>query len=108
MAAPFIPRETMHLGMVQVIVEHKVRNFDEWLPLFREHDKVRRAYGCQGATVRRGADDPQDVVIEFEWSRPERFREFVEKSDLRDVMQRAGVVGEPHIHVLGEPVPWRE
>lgn len=94
--------------MTDIIVEHKVKDFDAWLPVFRAHDETRRRFGCEGASVRRDATDPNDVVIEMRWSSPQRFREFVEKSDLRQVMERSGVVSEPRINVLSEPVAWQK
>ncbi len=93
--------------MVEVIIDHKVKDFDAWLPVFRDHDKVRREFGCEGATVHRTKNDPNEVIIRFEWSRPDRFQEFVERSDLKEVMKKAGVIGEPRMMVLGDAVPWR-
>lgn len=92
--------------MVHAIIQHKVKDFDRWLPAFRAHDPIRRQYGCKSAQVRRAADDPNDVIIEFEWDRKEGFREFMTRSDVRSVMELGGVLGEPQITLASDPVPW--
>lgn len=93
--------------MVHTIIRHKVKDFDRWLPHFREHDGVRRKYGCTSAEVRRDVEDPEQVVIEMDWNAKEGFQEFMERSDVRSVMERAGVVSEPEITIVSDPVPWQ-
>ncbi len=90
--------------MVTVILEHKVKDFDRWVDAYKAHDPMRRRFGCTGASVHRNLEDPQDVVIEFKWKSAEAFREFMEKSDVRDVMRAAGVVSEPAVTMLTDPV----
>jgi hypothetical protein len=36
-----------------LIVEHRVRDFEAWKPLFDEHGAVRRKYGATGHVVYR-------------------------------------------------------
>jgi heme-degrading monooxygenase HmoA len=57
--------------------------------------------------VFRNATDPNELVILFEWSDLEQARQFAQSEDLRQGMQRAGVVDQPDIYLLeaGEHVP---
>lgn len=93
--------------MVQVIVQHKVKDFDTWLPLFHAHEPTRRQYGCEGALVHRRIEDPQDVVIVLRWRTAQGFQDFVTNSDLKDVMAKAGVLAPPIVQVLTDPAPPR-
>lgn len=86
--------------MVQVIVQHKVKDYDRWLPLFKEHDATRREYGCEGATVQRILADPNSVVLVLRWRTAAGFQDFMTKSDVKQVMAKAGVVSEPIITLM--------
>lgn len=88
------------MKMVQVLLQHKVKDYETWLPKFRDHGKVRREYGCEGATVQRALDDPNDVIILFRWQTAGGFRDFMEKSDLKEAMADAGVLTQPVITLL--------
>lgn len=80
-----------------VIVRHKVRDYDTWLPLFQEHGTVRRQYGGIGDQVYRVDGDPNDLIIVNLFADPEQARAFAQDPSLREVMGRAGVIGEPEV-----------
>ena len=46
-----------------VIVQHHVRDFDAWRPVFEDHRSFREQYGCSGHLLYRSMDDPGDVTI---------------------------------------------
>jgi hypothetical protein len=46
--------------------------------------------------------DPNEVVILFEQEVVDKAHQFVELEDLRQTMDRAGVVGKPKIYFLNE------
>ncbi len=50
----------------------------------------------------RNADDPNEVVIVLEWNDLEEARRFAQSEDLREAMQRHGVVGQSDIYFLEE------
>jgi quinol monooxygenase YgiN len=89
--------------MTVLVVQHRVRDFDAWKPVFDEHESVRREHGAQRHWLYRTADDPNDVVVAVEFPSQADGRAFLEDPSLREAMERAGVVGEPHIH-FREPV----
>ncbi|HVL47686.1 MAG TPA: hypothetical protein VM889_03930 [Candidatus Thermoplasmatota archaeon] len=92
--------------MTRIIIEHHVKDFDAWLAHFRAHAPTRERFGGKGGTVHRNEDDPNDLILVLPWESPERFDAFMRESDVRQVMQRAGVVDEPRITVVSDPVPW--
>ena len=84
--------------MAKVIIRHKVEDFGKWKPLYDDHDSARKEAGCQSAQVFQNGEDPNDVVISFDWDNHENFKKFSESENLREVMQKAGVVGKPDFY----------
>ena len=79
-----------------LIVHHTVRDYDAWKPVFDEHESVRVKHGCEGHTVYRDADNPNDVTVITSWPSREQAEAFAHDPSLREAMQRGGVIGEPH------------
>jgi heme-degrading monooxygenase HmoA len=86
--------------MPYILVRHKVADYARWKPLFDEHGAVRMASGCKGGELFRSAADPNGLVILFEWDDLAKARQFAQSPDLRETMQRAGVVDQPDIFFL--------
>jgi quinol monooxygenase YgiN len=78
-----------------LILQHTVRDYDTWRPLFDEHEGVRAKYGCLGHTVFRAADQPNDLTLLLRWESRERAEQFLHDPSLAETMQRGGVIGEP-------------
>src|SRR5665811_1520886 len=43
---------------MNLIVQHTVRDYAAWKPVFDEHQSVCAKYGCRGHTIYRDADKP--------------------------------------------------
>ncbi len=91
--------------MPHLLVRHRVEDYARWRPIFDETAGVRERYGSNGGQVFRSADDPTEVVMLFEVDDLGRAREFVGSDDLREAMQRAGVVDRPDILFLNDEDP---
>ncbi len=92
--------------MPAVLVHHKVRDFASWKPVFEAHGGARKAAGSKGGLLFRNAADPNGVVVLLHWDDLTKARRFVESDDLRQAMERAGVVGQPELVFLedaGQP-----
>lgn len=87
-----------------VMVHHKVRDYDTWRPFFDQHEATRQAAGSKGAHLFRSADDPNEIVITLTWddARVDDAKAFVASPDLREIMEKAGVVGQPEIYFLDD------
>jgi heme-degrading monooxygenase HmoA len=88
--------------MAQLIIRHKVKDYPKWKSMFDEHGAKRKAAGSKGGRLFRNEKDPNEVVILFEWEDLSRARQFAESEDLRQTMERAGVVGKPELYFLEE------
>jgi heme-degrading monooxygenase HmoA len=82
---------------VVVIVQHKVRDFDAWKPVFDEHGDVRRKHGATGHEIYRGMDDPNEITIVNHFPSKERAEAFAADPSLKEAMARGGVISEPRI-----------
>lgn len=93
--------------MPVMLIRHKVADYGAWKPLFDEHGTTRRANGSRGGRLFRSADDPNEVVVLLEWDDLERARFFADSYELREAMDRAGVIDRPDIWFLADvdPIP---
>ena len=87
--------------MSYVIVKHKVADYARWKLIFDADGANRQAGGCKGGQLFRSADDPNEVVMLFEWDL-EQARQFSQSEELRAKMQEAGVLGPPDFYFLEE------
>jgi heme-degrading monooxygenase HmoA len=88
--------------MPYMLVRHKVANFDKWKPLYDEHATVRKDSGSRSAHLFRNADNPNEVLILFEWESLDKAKKFAQSENLRQKMQEAGVLDKPDIYFLNE------
>ena len=88
--------------MTFVLVRHKVQDFAKWKPVYDEHQAARKAGGSKGARLFRSADNPNEVILLFEWDQLKNARQFIQSEDLRKVMEKAGVADRPDVYFLEE------
>jgi heme-degrading monooxygenase HmoA len=88
--------------MAYVLIRHKVEEYKRWKPAFDAHGATRKASGSKGGRLLRSAEDPNELVILLEWDNLQKARQFAQSDDLRNTMQRAGVVGKPEVYFLEE------
>ncbi len=77
--------------MAYLLEQHRVRDYDKWKAVFDEDADNRAASGCRGARIFRSADDPEEVVVLFEWESIEKARERVGSEALSRKFEEAGV-----------------
>ncbi len=88
--------------MPYLIVRHKVQDYARWKPIFDEHAATRKAAGSKGGQLLRNSNDPNELVVILEWDDLEKARQFVQSHDMREIMQRAGIVDQPDMYFLDE------
>jgi hypothetical protein len=87
--------------MIYICVRHTVSNYETWRPFFDGDETRRRAAGAMGVNqVYRDADDANTVTIVMAWDNVENARKFMDDPALREVMQKAGVVGMPAVRTI--------
>ena len=83
--------------MGAMIVRHSVRDYGPWRAAFDAHEPARTAAGLTNGRVYRSAEDSNNLVLLFDIADRRRAEEFGASNELREAMQRAGVVGQVEI-----------
>lgn len=83
-----------------MLIRHKVRDFSEWKRGYDAHFKKRIEAGLKEKYLLRGAYEQNEVIILFEAQELNRAKAFAESTDLKETMQKVGVVDRPDIYFL--------
>ncbi|MBI5643862.1 MAG: cyclase [Deltaproteobacteria bacterium] len=94
--------------MAYLLIDHQVADFDKWKPVYDEHENARRKAGLKELFLLRGRDNPKQVLILFEASDLAKTQEFINSQDLRERMQKAGVIGKPNFQILEKAAAFRK
>ena len=86
--------------MQYVLVINKIEDYAKWRPVFDKNMDSRRENGSKEAHVFHNANNPNEIVILYEWDNLDNAKKFFESSDIKTKMQSAGVMGKPDIHFL--------
>ncbi len=86
--------------MIHLIVRHKVADFGRWKEIFDANLNTRKANGEIAYQLFVSVEDPLDVTLVMDWDGLERARSFSQSDDLKQTMQKAGVVGEPEVYFV--------
>ena len=84
------------------LVRSKVEDYAKWKPVFDEMGTARKAASSKGGYVLRNINDSNEIVVLLEFEDLGKTRQFAESEDLKQAMQRAGVVDKPDIYLLEE------
>ena len=91
--------------MVRLFARMNVAEYEAWRKVYDEFYGQRGAMGVLGAAAFQLVDDPNDVTLWHDFETAEAATAFASSDALRDVIQRAGVQGEPQIWFTTES--WR-
>ena len=83
-----------------LLVRHKVRDFSEWKRGYDTHLPKRVEAGLTEKHLLRSDNEPNEVILLFEARDPTRAKAFAESTDLKETMQKVGVVDRPDIYFL--------
>ncbi|MDQ3256979.1 MAG: cyclase [Acidobacteriota bacterium] len=83
-----------------LIVRHRAQDYAAWKTGYDAHEPSRAAAGLTEKHLLQDADDPNMVTLIFEAEDLKRAEEFSTSDDLREAMQKAGVVGKPDTYFL--------
>lgn len=83
-----------------VIVRHQVQDFDTWKPFFDAHIPTQLENGLHLHYLLQNKENKNEITVHFEVKDIERAKKFIYSDALREVMQKAGVIGNPEILFL--------
>jgi hypothetical protein len=90
----------MVIRMPYLLVRHTVKDYAKWKPFFDEDQSTRQKSGSKGGHLYLNSQNPNELIVVFEWDTLENARKFAESADLWEVMEKAGVIGKPDIYFL--------
>jgi hypothetical protein len=85
-----------------MLVRHKVKDFTAWKRVFDAHLPKRIEAGITEKYLFRSEKDMNEVIILYEVRDLVLARKFAESTDLRETMEKAGVIDKPDIYYLNE------
>ncbi len=88
--------------MARLYVHHKVADYEAWRKVFDEATVTRTRYGSTGQQVYRAVSDPNDITILTSWTSLDGAKAYGQSSELREAMQRGGVISQPDVTFLEE------
>lgn len=83
--------------MTYLLGKTSVEDFDQWKTNFDENDSYRTEHGQEGFQVFQSLEDPNEVVVLFEWDEAENARALFESDEMRARLADAGVQDQPEL-----------
>ncbi len=86
--------------MPKLAVQLTISDYAKWRSKFDSAKPLRDKAGLTNLQIYRHADDAKEVLVLSETSDLAKAREALASQEFKSVMQEAGVVGPPRIHVI--------
>ena len=88
--------------MAHILIRHRVNDYAAWKSAFDEFIGFRRSGGEKTYRIYHPEDDPNNLILLFEWDSIDNARTFLGSQELKETMQQAGVAEAPEISFLHE------
>ena len=88
--------------MAHLLVKHKVADYNTWKVTFDAFVETRRAGGEKSFQILHPDNEPNNLLVMFEWDSLENARSLMASAELKNAMKQAGVIEEPQIQFLNE------
>jgi hypothetical protein len=88
--------------MPYVLLQHTVANYEEFKAIYDADTRYRKRRGSHGGRLFRSTDDPNFLVMLFEWDTLEKAHRFATSAELEDAMRFASATGDWKLTVLEE------
>lgn len=82
------------------VVQHRVKDYDAWKPVFDEHASIRTGASIVGHAVTQDVANPHMVTVWVQATDLEKLKGFFASKDLKGAMKKAGVRGAPTITIV--------
>ena len=80
---------------------HKVGDYGQWRPIFDRHAEMQKAAGLIDPRVYHSADsNKSEIVVVFDTEDTKKAKDFAASADLKEAMEKAGVLDTPTIYFL--------
>ena len=86
--------------MAIILGRFKVHDQATWRKHFEGHVELRKSHGCTGTHVFYNANDPNEIVVNFQWDSAENFQAALANPEVQKAMQESGMAGPPDLVFL--------
>ncbi len=83
--------------MVTAILNHEVKDYDEWRVVFDADEERRLKAGVKMKKVFRELDNPNKITMIGKASSLEAFQSFMNNPELKEKMEQGGVISMPEV-----------
>jgi hypothetical protein len=83
--------------MIRLFVRHPVSDFSHWKQAYDDFDSERFGMGVTAHGVYQAVGDANDVTVWHDFESMESAQAFMGSARLKEVMEGAGVAGEPTV-----------
>lgn len=88
--------------MPWVLIRSKVKDYAAWKPVFDGDAENRKAAGSKGGYIFQTDGSPNEVTVFIQTDSLDAARKFTSSDELRQAMEKAGVLGPPEITYLND------
>lgn len=88
--------------MAYMYARHTVEDYDAWKSVFDSVSDLREQNGERSYQILRNGNGSNELILLFEWDSLENAERYAASPELREAMERAGVIGKPEILFLEE------
>lgn len=78
--------------MAKIMGHLKVKEYNQWKNTFDSMRPVRKDFGSTGEKIFRADGNTNEVLVMLDWDNEEKAKKFTKSQEIKDAMQRAGVV----------------
>lgn len=86
--------------MAYIVVRHKVQDYAKWKTEFDAHKDSRMKATSKGGLLLRNSADPNEVLLLMEFGDLNKAKDFIQSSDLKERMMKAGVIDKPDFYFI--------
>lgn len=86
--------------MITVIVQHEVKDFAQWKPVFDADEPNRSKAGVSLKGLYTSVKNPNDVTMIFEVADAGMIDSFLNNPQLKEAMKEGGVISTPVVSAL--------
>lgn len=83
------------VNMSQLYIRIRVADYSSWRPVYDSLNDLKSSRGLKGSKVFQNSADSNEIIILEEWTSTETARGWAQSTEIREAMQRAGVVSKP-------------
>ena len=88
--------------MARLLVQQSVKDFSVWKEGFMKGAELRSSFGARSEQIFQDSSMPEKVTVLLELDSLEQARRFAESHELKEAMEKSGVVGTPSLSFLKE------